>query len=363
MYGIFSNFAGSITKLQRMKKTNISFLFIVAAVLIAGCAKNVAEGPNVANQRYFEAWMKINEPDAQKTGRGIYVLSETPGTRSEVSADGFAIVNYRSKSLDGTINAYTDKETAKQLGTYDTTTYYGKTVWTTYAETMHAGILDAIIGMKVGGKKEVVIPSWLMSYSDFSTEAQYLAHSSTSYSDAIYEIEVEDFTTDIIRWQIGEISRYFDANQDIFNSKYITDTIKGHTGCYYQSLSPGIDTSYHFPIDTSIYINYTGKLLNGLVFDTTIEKVAKDNGLYNPSRSYEPVKIYMAEEYTDISMGDDESSVIGGFALTLSQMHPMEKGIGVFTSDYGYGYSGSGASIPPYAPLVFEIEIVAAPED
>ena len=62
-------------------------------------------------------------------------------------------------------------------------------------------------------------------------------------------------------------------------------------------------------------------------------------------------------------MGDDESAVIGGFALTLAQMHPMEKGIGVFTSDYGYSYSGSGSSIPPYASLIFEIEIVAKPED
>ena len=56
-------------------------------------------------------------------------------------------------------------------------------------------------------------------------------------------------------------------------------------------------------------------------------------------------------------------SVITGFGLTLWQMRESEKGIGVFTSDYGYGYSGSGDNIPGYAPLVFEIEIVAKPED
>jgi hypothetical protein len=37
------------------------------------------------------------------------------------------------------------------------------------------------------------------------------------------------------------------------------------------------------------------------------------------------------------------------------------KAVGVFYSDLGYGYSGSG-SIPAYAPLVFEIEIVEKPE-
>jgi FKBP-type peptidyl-prolyl cis-trans isomerase len=41
----------------------------------------------------------------------------------------------------------------------------------------------------------------------------------------------------------------------------------------------------------------------------------------------------------------------------------MEKGVGVFYSNLGYQYSGSGASIPGYAPLIFEVEIVEKPEE
>jgi FKBP-type peptidyl-prolyl cis-trans isomerase len=37
------------------------------------------------------------------------------------------------------------------------------------------------------------------------------------------------------------------------------------------------------------------------------------------------------------------------------------KAVGVFYSPLGYSYNGSG-SIPAYAPLVFEIEIVDKPE-
>ena len=124
-----------------------------------------------------------------------------------------------------------------------------------------------------------------------------------------------------------------------------------------------------FPSDTTIYINYTGKLLNGLVFDTNIEKVAWDNGLYSSSKSYEPAKIKWGESYSELTMGDDDSSVITGFAMTLWDMRNLneegkyDKGVGVFYSPLGYGYSGSGSSIPPYAPLVFEIEIVANPEE
>ena len=58
----------------------------------------------------------------------------------------------------------------------------------------------------------------------------------------------------------------------------------------------------------------------------------------------------------------DGGSIITGFALALRQMGAFEKGIAVFTSPYGYSNSGSGSSIPGYAPLIFEIELVAKPE-
>ena len=99
------------------------------------------------------------------------------------------------------------------------------------------------------------------------------------------------------------------------------------------------------------------------MFDTTIERVAKDNGLYDAGKTYGPVSVKWGENYTDLTLGSGESSVITGFALTLWQMKAMESGIGIFYSPLGYSYSGSEPSIPPYAPLIFEIEIVEEPEE
>lgn len=38
-----------------------------------------------------------------------------------------------------------------------------------------------------------------------------------------------------------------------------------------------------------VTVDYIGELENGSVFDTSIEQVAMDEGLYNPSRNYEPL--------------------------------------------------------------------------
>lgn len=39
----------------------------------------------------------------------------------------------------------------------------------------------------------------------------------------------------------------------------------------------------------TVQIDYTGELENGTVFDTSIEEVAKQAGIYNPNRPYEPL--------------------------------------------------------------------------
>ena len=340
-----------------MKKTIAIALSIAAALCIFGCAKEPKSGANEANRRYFDAWLHVHYPDAKPTGLGIYIIEEEPGDRYAVADSGCAFVNYIVSDLEGNITSYNGKETAKQMGTYDTTTYYGPAKWFTTPGVLQAGVHEALKGMKMGGRRKVIIPNWLMSYKVYETEEEYL-EKSTDGSGSIYDITVEDFTDDISAWELRQIGTYFDNNMDVFHSKHISDSLS--YGFYYQQLEKpsSLDT---LKSDTTIYINYTGKLLDGLVFDTTIEKVAKDNGLYKAGKKYAPVSVTMAAEYKDIKLGGND--VIAGFAKTLKQMKADEKGIGVFMSQLGYKSSGSGASIPGYAPLIFEIELTAKPEE
>lgn len=342
-----------------MKKIIKTIAYIVMAVAAASCARTVEPGANEASKRYFDAWMQIHHPDAKPTGLGIYVIEDEPGTGAVVTDEGFVYADYIVTDLEGNITSYTDRNTAKQLGKFDTTAFYGPKVITTMDNTIQAGLADAIVGMKVGGHKKVIIPSWLMTYSVYDTPEEYL-NTSSSYSDAIYDITITDFTEDISKYEIERIGNYLTEHKDEYGNMSVADSLQ--YGFYYKELVPPTDTT-SFPTDTSIYINYTGRLLSGLVFDTTDERTAKDHDIYSSSRSYEPVKIKWGEKYSDLKMGSSGSSVVSGFALTLWQMRAFEKGVGIFYSPLGYSYNGSGSSIPSYSPLVFEIEIVAEPED
>ena len=134
-------------------------MFIAVAIAFGSCAKNVSVGVNEADKRYFDAWLSVNAPEAEREGRGIYVFPEytVEGTGATVEKDGFVIWKYVIRNLDGSIISYTDKQHAEQLGSYDPASYYGVQVQTTTPETIRAGIYDAIIGMKAGGEKRFIV--------------------------------------------------------------------------------------------------------------------------------------------------------------------------------------------------------------
>jgi len=54
-----------------------------------------------------------------------------------------------------------------------------------------------------------------------------------------------------------------------------------------------------------IKLSYTGKLENGVVFDTTDANVAKENGIYNEKASYSPETIVIGKGYVVAGLDED----------------------------------------------------------
>lgn len=336
-------------------KTGIAAGVVSVALAISGCAKSEKTYPNDAEQRYLEAWIKVRHPEAVQTELGTYMLEDIPGTGTTYDGQNFAIVDCTVRDLDGAITSTTSAKVAQQLGTYDKSYYYGAKVWDAMNNSLPVGVEDMLDGMKVGGTRTSVLPAWLMTYDRYKKPSEYLKHS-TDNSTAVYTVTLRGITDDIYKSQIDSIETYA--------SRYLDGADSTSYGFYYKELKAPADTNA-FPSDTTVYINYIGRLLNGQVFDTTIKDTAKVHNIYSSSKTYSPVKIEWGEKSSDLKMysdgSSDGSSVISGFSMTLWKMRHYGKSAGLFVSAYGYGSSGNGNSIPGYVPLMFEIEIVDKP--
>ncbi len=346
---------------MKIPSKTISCIASAAAIILAvSCATEPTVPQNDANKRFIEAWISVNHPQAEASGLGIYILDDQPGNGSAIDKedDLYVFVTTTVTDLEGNVTSTSSEKLAQQIGTFSKGNYYGSTVVINDKNYLNAGAYDMINGMKIGGTRTALVPGWLNVTKDYNTAEEYLKN--CSGNDAIYKISVVDKTEDITQWEIDSLERYVAVNMSAVDSTFY--------GYYSQQLVAPKDTT-SLPRDTTIYINYTGRLLNGQVFDTTIKDTAKVHGIYSSSRTYEPQSVTLNEEYTSITLGSSTntdgstgSTVINGFAYCLSKIKKYEKCVCAFYSGLGYGYSGSGNSIPSFAPIVFEIEVVDEPE-
>jgi len=103
-------------------------------------------------------------------------------------------------------------------------------------------------------------------------------------------------------------------------------------------------------VGDTVFVNYTGKLLSGQVFDSSIAAVAQQAGLQQPGRTYEPIKFAVGK--TEVIKGWDEGLLL---------LNEGAKATFIIPSALAYGEQGSpdGATIPPFSTLVFNVELVS----
>jgi len=84
--------------------------------------------------------------------------------------------------------------------------------------------------------------------------------------------------------------------------------------------------------DASVTVHYTGKLIDGTVFDSSLERG-------------EPATFKLNE-------------VVPGWTEALQLMHEGDKWILYIPSELGWGEQGGGDQIPPNAAVIFEVELI-----
>lgn len=145
----------------------------------------------------------------------------------------------------------------------------------------------------------------------------------------------------IFERDLAEIEKYVNSNP-IPAAKELIDNGTG-IRIYWTSVS---NSGNKAEVSDTISVNYTGKLLDNRVFDTSVESVARANSIYVSTRKYEPLRYPIGFGFT-----------LPGFEYAILKMEQGDKATVIMPSLYAYGSEAVG-SIPKNSPLVFELDLV-----
>jgi FKBP-type peptidyl-prolyl cis-trans isomerase len=125
------------------------------------------------------------------------------------------------------------------------------------------------------------------------------------------------------------------ANEDSLITDYVSKhkTTRTDKGLYFISKKPGKGKEIKY--GAKVKVHYTGMFIDGTVFDSSAFRG-------------EPI---------EITLGQD--SFISGWENALMMMRGGDKATVLIPSESAYGSEGYRDFIPPYTPLIFEMEIVS----
>lgn len=285
-----------------MKK--IAFLLVlVSAVIGSSCSgflENDIEATNKKDAQAIADYISQKNLKMTATGTGLWYSVDKSSTGANVKVGDEVSFHYTLSLLNGVKFDSTSKlknEPAKIV--------YG-------ASSIIAGFAEAISILKEGEKGTFLLPSAIAFGSQSS--AVVPANSNIRIDLEIVKLRSED---QIIDDYIAAIK--LPLTEKTSTGLRFLRTLEVPTG---KQLTAGLNAS----------VKYTGYLAStGKQFDT---------GQFN------------------VLLGSN--SVVKGFEEGLLKMKVGEKATLVFPSSLGYGTTGSGATIPPYSPLIFNVEIVSA---
>lgn len=161
-------------------------------------------------------------------------------------------------------------------------------------------------------------------------------------TDSVFDAQIQQYFED----QIEGLKTAEETRINTYIEKHKLEPKKTASGLQYVIKEEG--NGANAAVGDTVVLNYTGKLAaTEKIFDTNDENLAKKNNLHNPMRTYEPIRV---------NVGNDP--VIQGWTEGLQLLNKGAKATLIIPSVIGYGQQGSMGAIPPYAPLVFDVEVL-----
>jgi FKBP-type peptidyl-prolyl cis-trans isomerase len=314
-------------------KIHYKLLIIVIAIagmfLSTACTEETAETDNSAKeQRYLDLYMADNYPDAIPQASGLYYIVEREGEGESPDEDDWVKVNHVSYIIPNDIVYESYIKNVAKDNNLDPSgiALYGPFKMQNGART--PGLAEGLTLMKVGGEATLIMHSDLGYGSSGTSEIG-------AYNSLKYEIELVEVIPDIEAYELANTAAYMDT----VTAPYDTVHVPEYDAILYYIIDEATD-GVPVGIDSTIEVAYKGYLMDGRVFDESVEGAP-----------------------LTFTVGDTESGIIDGWHLGLEKFKNGEKGRLVIPHQLAYGEAGRTEGdltlMPPYETLVFEVEIIS----
>ena len=338
------------------KAVRIAWAVSIVAIVAASCAKEPSDNLGEKQMAAFDAWVGLYGDGAEKQPSGIYIkkLHSASGVIKPPVEYDWIQLDYTGRIMvDGDVFVTRDSAVAVEQGTFEYFTHYVPQMIQFYEDgDLPRGVYDAVGTMNEGDRVRVYVP-YTLAYGNygrsFTGGYQGQVSSVPAQTPIIMDLELKKIISDPLRDESNEVAQYASRNW----GQTIADTLK--TGLYRRSLRTGLDTAT-VKDDSIAYVYYVGRFMDGFVFDTNIADTARKYHIYDNSSSSKYDSLV-------VSLKSEDMSVVRGFYEAIKGMRYGETAEALFTSTYGYGSTGQAGTsttteIPPYAPLMFTIEVI-----
>jgi peptidylprolyl isomerase len=292
---------------------------IMAAIAGSGCKEDNSQELKDQENKLLQQYLATNNITTDPTASGLYYIPITEGTGISPVEGTWVEIDYTGELVDGTVFSTSMAQTAEMYGITDEEMIYGPSRLMVGSIGVE-GLNEGLQLMKVGGRAKFILPSDL-GFGGYATGTV------PSYSTLIYTIDLLDAFDDPDQHEQELIWAYL--REGAYENVDSTDS-----GIYYIQQQKG--TGELLQDNDNVSVWYTGKFLDGRVFDSNIG----------------------GDEFTFMVAG---ANVIEGWRQGIKLMRDGEKGTLIIPWDLAYGADGrydqyGRVVIPPYMTLVFEME-------
>ena len=238
------------------------------------------------------------------TETGLQYTVEAAGDGKSPTAEDYVLVHYAGRLVDGT--------------EFDSSYKRGEPAMFP-AGRLIPGWTEALQLMQEGAKWQLVIPAEI-AYGDVD-RGPIPADSTLIFDVELLEVHT---TEELVEGMKAPQIEYLEQNKTK-EGVQVTES-----GLQYKVLESGDGAS---PADTdTVTVHYSGRLIDGTEFDSSYKRG-------------EPAQFPV-------------NGVIAGWTEALQLMKEGDKWELTIPYEIAYGARGSGQSIPPYATLVFDVELI-----